>query len=220
MGWVITLGILFVLAILPLGVEAHYDAQGPVVRLILGPVHLTLIPGKKPKKEKKKPEEEKKDQPSSDAPVKQIGKDAPDPAPEAPKEEKGGSVLDFLPLVKTALEFLGDFRRKLRIDHLRLKLIMAGGDPYNLAVNYGRAWAALGNLLPKLEQWFVIKKRDIEVACDFVASEMTVTAHVKLTITLGRLLAAALKFALKALVQFLKILKKRKGGAKNEPDVT
>ena len=97
---------------------------------------------------------------------------------------------------------------------------MAGGDPYNLAVNYGRAWAAVGNLLPKLEQWFVIKKRDIEVECDFVAARTTVIAHMDLRITLGRLLAAAVKFAVKALVKFLKIKKKRKGGAINEPDVT
>ena len=223
MGWLITLGIVVLLAILPLGVSIHYNAEGPLVRLILGPVRLTLVPAKrKPKKEKKKKPEKKKDKPKPSEPVKQIGKDKPDPAPEAKPEEKekGGSILDFLPLVRTLFDFLGDFRRKLRLDNLQLKLIMAGGDPYNLAMNYGRAWAAVGNLLPKLEQWFVIKKRDIEVECDFVATEMTVIAHLDLTITLGRLLAAVFKFLFKVLIQFLKIMKKRKGGAKNEPDVT
>ena len=97
---------------------------------------------------------------------------------------------------------------------------MAGGDPYNLAMNYGKAWAAVGNLLPKLEQWFVIKKRDIEVECDFVAAKTTVIAHLDLTITFGRLLASVFKFLIKALVKFLQIKKKRKGGAVNEPDVT
>lgn len=225
MGWLITLGIAFLLAILPLGVSIHYNAEGPVVRLILGPVRLTLVPAKKkPKKEKKKkPEKEKKqEKPKPEEPVKQIGRDKPDPDPEAKakEEEKGGSILDFLPLVQTLFDFLGDFRRKLRLDNLQLKLIMAGGDPYNLAMNYGRAWAALGNLLPKLEQWFVIRKRDIEVECDFVASETRIIAHLDLTITLGRLLAAVFKFAFKALIKFLQIMKKRKGGAKNEPDVT
>ena len=97
---------------------------------------------------------------------------------------------------------------------------MAGGDPYNLAMNYGKAWAAVGNLLPKLEQWFVIRERDIEVECDFVESSTKVIAHMDLTITLGRLLAAVFKFLFKALIKFLQIMKKRKGGAKNEPDVT
>ena len=213
MGWLITLGILTLLAIAPLGVSIHYNADGALVRLILGPFKLTVVPGKgkppkepKPKKEKKKkPTKTKKSAP------KQVGEAAPPPEPK--KEEKGGSVLDFLPLVQTVFDFLGDFRRKLRLDNLQIKFIMAGGDPYNLALNYGRAWAAVGNLLPKLEQWFVIGKRDIEVECDFWASSPTVIAHLDLTITLGRLLAAIFKLAFKALVKFLQIMKKRKGGA-------
>ena len=213
MGWWITLGILAVLAILPLGVSVKYNAGGPLVRLILGPVGITLIPGKKKeKKEKKQPDKKKEIKPE---PVRQVGKDKPSPKPEPEEtEEKGGSLLDFLPLVKTVFDFLGDFRRKLRLNHLELKLIMAGGDPANLAIHYGRAWAAIGNLLPKLEQWFVIKKRDVEVECDFTAAETTVIARLDLTITLGRLLAAVLRFGFRALREFLKINKKRKGGAK------
>ena len=191
MGWMITLGILVLLAILPLGVSVKYNAEGPLVRLILGPIRLTLIPAKKKKNGEKKKKPEKK---TEEKPVKQIGKDKPDPQ-EKPKEEKGGSLLDFLPLVKTVFSFLGDFRRKLRVDKLELKLIMAGGDPYDLALNYGRAWAAMGNLLPKLEQWFVIRDRDLEVECDFAASETLVIARLDITITLGRLLAAVLRFA-------------------------
>lgn len=210
MGWLITLGILILLAVLPLGVSVKYNADGALVRLILGPVRLTVIPAKKKEENHKKKKPEKK---AEEKTVKQIGKDKPD-MPEQPKEEQGGSLLDFLPLVKTVFSFLGDFRRKLRVDKLELKLIMAGGDPYNLALNYGRAWAAVGNLLPKLEQWFVIKDRDLEVECDFTASETLVIARLDITITLGRLLAALLRFAFRAIVEFMKIMKKRKGGAK------
>ena len=223
MGWWITLGILFLLAILPLGVRVHYNADGALVQIILGPVKLTVVPSKKkPEKEKKDKKEKpkkKKSEKAADKP-KQVGADTPPAEPKSEKKEEGGSILDFLPLVKTLFEFLGDFRRKLRVKNLQLKLIMAGGDPYNLAMNYGKAWAAVGNLLPKLEQWFVIKKRDIEVECDFVAAKTTVIAHLDLTITFGRLLASVFKFLIKALVKFLQIKKKRKGGAVNEPDVT
>ena len=208
MGWWITLGILFLLAILPLGVSVHYNAEGPLVKLILGPIKLTVVPAKK------KPKKEKKPKKAKAAPPKQVGAPNPPPEPTPEKKEQGGSILDFLPLVRTLFDFLGDFRRKLRLDDLQLKLIMAGGDPYDLAMNYGKAWAAVGNLLPKLEQWFVIKKRDIEVECDFVAAKTTVIAHLDLTITLGRLLAAVFKFLFKALVKFIKIMIKRKGGAK------
>ena len=222
MGWIITFSILFLLAILPLGVRVRYNAEGALVKLSIGPFKLQIVPGKKKapkKKDKPNPEKtekkEKKAKPQKEeAKPKQVGADNPPKPAEAPeKKEQGGSVLDFLPLVKTLFEFLGDFRRKLRIKKLYLKLIMAGGDPYDLAMNYGRAWAATGNLLPKLENWFVIKKRDIEVECDFVAEKTTVIAHMDISITLGRLLAAVCKFAWKALRKYLQIKKKRKGGA-------
>ena len=51
MGWWITLAILVLLAILPLGVSVKYDSEGPLVRVILGPVRFTVFP--LPKKEKK-----------------------------------------------------------------------------------------------------------------------------------------------------------------------
>ena len=82
------------------------------------------------------------------------------PAAKQEKSEKksGGPITDFLPLVKVVLKFLDGFRRKLRVNVLDLKLIMAADDPCDLGVNYGKAWAAVGNLMPQLEKIFVIKK--------------------------------------------------------------
>lgn len=212
MGWLIALAVMVLLASLPLGVSVKYDSGGPLVRLLAGPGKLTLYPRpkKKPKPEKKtsekpaEPEKPKQEEPKPPQPPKE----------EAPKpQEKGGSLLDFLPLVKTALDLLGDFRRKLRVRNLELKLILAGNDPCDLAVNYGRTNAAMGNLLPQLERLFVIKKRDIQVECDFTASETLVIARLDVTITLGRLLSLGVRYGLRALKEFLTIKKKRKGGA-------
>lgn len=218
MGWLITLGVIFLLAILPLGVSVKYNADGPRVDVILGPVKLTVFPRpQKEKKEKKKKEAPEKKQEQPPKPEENLPKPPQPPQQEKPKEkpkkEKGGSLTDFLPLVKVALDFLGDFRRKLRLNHLELKLIMAADDPCDLAVNYGRAWAAVGNLMPQLERLFVIKKRDVEVECDFTASQTLVIARLDLTITLGRLLALAVRYGIRAVKEFLKINKKRKGGA-------
>ena len=216
MGWWITLGILFLLAILPLGVSVRYNADGPLVKLILGPLKLQVVPGKKKQpKEKKEKQKKEKPQKPKEKKMKQVGAPNPPQADREPEEKKeqGGSILDFLPLVRTLFDFLGDFRRKLRINNLYLKLIMAGGDPCNLAVNYGRAWAAVGNLLPKLEQWFVIRKRDIEVECDFAASGTTVIAHMDISITLGRLLTLVAVYGCRGLKEFIVFRNKRKGGA-------
>lgn len=255
MGWWITLGILVLLAVLPLGVSVRYDEDGALVRIIAGPIKITLFPRpkkvKKPKKEKKPKEKNPKQEsspkksgnnkkkaasaPKKQEPVQTAKVSEPEqqsqPArnPESPKTEepadpenkekkKGGSLLDFLPLVKTVFDFLGDFKRKLRVNLLELKLTLAADDPCDLAVNYGRAWAALGNLLPRLEQFLVIQRRDIDVQCDFTARDTTVYARLDLTITLGRILAAVFKFAFHALVEFIKIMIKRKGGTKNEPE--
>lgn len=220
MGWLVTLGTLTLLAILPLGVSVKYDSDGALVRLILGPVKITLFP--RPKKEKKPgkaKKNRKEESPDGKKPPEQQPPQSGTQAaakPKEPKKKTGGKLTDFLPLVRTVLDFLGDFRRKLRVNMLELKLIMAADDPCDLAVNYGRAWAAVGNLMPKLEKFLVIKKRNIEVECDFEADETLVVARLDLTITLGRILAAVFTFAFRALIQFLKIMKKRKGGAVNE----
>ena len=223
MGWLITLGVVVLLAVLPLGVRVNYDSTGTLVRIIAGPAKITVFPlPKKEKKEKKKKQPNKEAVSRSDEPVPPQPPKAPAPSTKEkkPTEAKGGSILDFLPLVKLAFDFLGDFRRKLRLDNLYLRLVMAADDPCDLAVNYGRAWAAVGNLMPRLEKIFVIKKRDIEVECDFTASETLVTARLDVTITLGRLLGLVFGYAVRALIQFLKIKKKRKGGAQNESETS
>lgn len=223
MGWWITLGVLILLGLIPLGASAKYNADGAVVRVIIGPIRITLYP--RPKKEKKpnpkaeakkaKKEAEKKAKKEAEKKAKAAAKEktASEKHMRPLVEEKGGSWTDFLPLVKVVLQFLDGFRRKLRVNRLELKLIMAGDDPCDLAVNYGKAWAAVGNLMPRLERVFVIRKRDVEVECDFSASQTLVIARLDLTITLGRLLGLVLVLAVRALVKYIQILSKRKGGA-------
>lgn len=213
MGWWITLGIAALLAVLPMGIRFCYDADGPLVKLVLGPLKLTVFPRPKkvakPKGEAAKEPEKKPEDVDSSLP-----KPPQPPAEKKPeKQEKGGSMMDFLPFVKLAFDFLGDFRRKLRMKQLYLRLILASDDPCDLAVNYGKTWAAAGNLIPALERWFVIKKRDVEVACDFTASETKVIARVEITITLGRLLSLAAVYSVRGIKEFLNFRNKRKGGA-------
>ena len=205
----ITFGIVFLLTILPLGIRICYDAHGLLVNAILGPAKLTLYPMKK--KEKTDPEEAS----GNIRQEEKMPKPPTPPKPEEPKdvvETRGGSIAEFRPFVKLALEFLGDFRRKLRIHNLYLRLILGGGDPYELAVNYGRAWAAMGNLLPQMDRLFLIKKRDVEVECDFTAPETKVIVQADITITLGRLLALAVVYGIRAVKEYL-TMKNRKGGA-------
>lgn len=214
MGWLITLGILILLAILPLGADVRYDSDGPVVRVIAGPVCLQVFPGKKKTKNDKKQKSPKKEKANRKTVAEQQPSTTQPAVSGTPQtQKKGGSVTDFLPLVKLGLNFLGDFRRKLRVNRLDLNLVMAGGDPCDLAVNYGKAWAALGNLWPRLEEWFVIKKRNVQIQCDFEGSETLITARLNITITLGRIISLAVRYGIRAVKELLKINNKRKGGA-------
>ena len=206
MGWLIFLAILVLLAILPLGASVLYDEDGPSVRIVAGPVKIQVFPmKKKPKKDKTKKEK----------PQKELKK--PAQAGEAqkpfPKPKTGGSWTDFLPLVQGVLDLLNDLRRKLRVNELKLHLTMAGDDPCDLAVNYGRMNASLAALIAQLERVLVIQKRDVHVDCDFTASETVILARLDLTITLGRILSIAVRYGVRGLMTFLKIKKQREGGA-------
>ena len=193
MGWLLTLAVVAGLAFLPLGVSAKYGSAGPLVRLLIGPAGIQLYPGKKKKKEDKQAEETQEQG--------QAG------------EQKGGALSDFVPLVRAILDFLVDFRRKIRVRTLQLKLTLAGGDPCDLAVNYGRAWAALEGFYPQLDRFFIIKDRQLDVACDFVAERTEIYARLDITITLGRLLLIAARHGGRVLREFSRIVKLRKGGA-------
>lgn len=193
MGWLIALAVVCALAVLPIGFRAVYRESQPGVWLLLGPVKLRVYPGKT-KKDKNKSK-----------PAKAKG--------QTPKQEKGGSYRDFFPVVKTILAFLEYFRRKIRVNDLELKVILAGDDPSDLAVNYGKAWAALGNLMPQLERFFVIKKRNLEVACDFASETTLIFAKADVTITIARALHLLGRYGIRILKDLLKLKKLRKGGA-------
>ena len=204
MGWLIAAGVLVLLAILPVGISALYNEDGPLVNLLIGPIKILLFPSKKKekteKKEKKKPKKETK---SSSGKKK-----------DKEKKKNGGNIKDFLPLVEKALDLLDAFRKKLRVDRLEMKLVLAGSDPADLAENYGKAWTVLGNMMPLLENVFVIKKRDLEVECDFLADNTLISARLDLTITVGRVILLLIVQGIPALKEFIKLMNKRKGGAK------
>ena len=178
MGWLIFLGVLVLLGCLPLGVRLNFDEGGFRAAVLIGRIPVPLYPV--PRWLRNMPSRHKKKEQS------------PEPKPKGAEpqsqEQPGGGIRRFLPFARLGLELLGE-------------------DPCDLAVNYGRAWAALGNLMPNLERALVIRKRDVEIQCDFQAEETTVVFAMDLTMTLGRLLGLALGYGLRALKLFLTMKK-------------
>ena len=102
MGWIIALAIIFLLAIMPLGVSVRYDSGGPLVRVVAGPIKLKVFPGKKkdPDAPPKPKKEKKKKTPAKDSGGKQTGQKV--------KKKSGGPISDFFPFVTLVLDFLLD----------------------------------------------------------------------------------------------------------------
>lgn len=195
MGWLIAAGILVLLAVLPVGVRAVYDAPGVLVDVIAGPMRFRIFPasgGSEEKQQKKK-----------------TGK-----AKQTGGKQAGGSVSDFKPLVRLVLTLLNEFRQKLRVSRLDVQWLLAGTDPCDLSLQYGRAWAIVGNLWPQLERVLAIKRRNVDISCDYTAETSRIYARVDLTITVGRLLYLAFKHGFPLLREYRNIMNTRKGGAK------
>lgn len=212
----IVLLVLAALALLPVGARVRYDEDGVSLKLAVGPMRIGILPKKKKtakqqeKEARKKKEKAAKKQAEKAEKAKKSAEEKKPAAQTPAPEKKGGSVLDFLPLLEPVAGFLGAFRRRLLLRRLVLKVTFAGGDPCELALHYGQAWAAVGNLMPHLERWFRIRKREINVQCDFTGGSTAILADLYVTITVGWVLGLGVHYGLRALKAFLQVKKKRK----------
>ena len=191
MGWLIALVLVSAILFFPLGFSAIYRQNDPGVWLLIGPLHFRVYPGKEKKKKSIKSSSQKE---KSDL-------------------LKGGRYSDFLPIARTLYAFLGEFRRRIRVKQLEFKIVLAGEDPADLAINYGRACAVMGNIIPRLDRLLNIKNRNIEVDCDYSAEETLVYARIDATLTLMRAAHLLSRHGIKIIKQLLELKKLRKGGA-------
>ena len=61
-----------------------------------------------------------------------------------------------------------------------------------------------------LSRLFVIKKKDIRVACDFEAESTLIYLRMMVTITLGRIMQLLVRYGIRAVKQLLAMKKQRK----------
>lgn len=195
MGWLIFVLCLLLLLLMPLKLFVRYNGNLRAW-LTFGPVTINLYPKKRSPGKKR-------------ASQKKNGFESHEEVKKQKKSDKESVVA----IIKLILDFLNDFRTKLRIDDLQLRIILADEDPCDLSVNYGRSWAALGSFYPQLERFFVIKKRQVEIECDYTAEETVINASADLTITVGRILTLGVYHGFKLLRKYLIFMKKSKDGA-------
>lgn len=175
---------------LRVGIQIKYDYGGLKIWARLSVIHLLVYP--KLRREKKS---------------KTIGeKGAKEDLFKAEPSllQKIGGALDYAQkLLPIALEAAGQFKRKLQIDRLRLKLKVGGSsDPADAAIRYGQANAVLGTLWYPLNKSFTIKDGTAKTDLDFDIDGMTIYAELALSIRIGQLLKLGVHYGVKGLQAF------------------
>lgn len=189
----IILAILLIIAMFKVGVFAAYSKDGAELACFAGPVRIKILPqtDKKSKNKKEKFKKKKKKKKSADR------------TPEEKKEKKGGSAALVLKLLPGIGEALGNFRKKLSIDILKVYYTYACDDPYKAAMGFGYASAGLGTITALIRRFFKVKELDMRSNVSFEETEPVVYLEAQFSIRIWESLAIALKF----LIFFLKVLK-------------
>ena len=184
MWWIIPVAIALViagLAVLPVGLRVIYDKDGLTAKLLVWffpyKLNITEINEKSFERRMK---------------TKKMMEENPDYQP--PIIHPDGTLREFFPLLDLYLQLLFNKKYKLRVKLLELKLTMANDDPFDLAMNYGKAQMIIAGLLPQLERIFNIEKKEIDIACDFLAEETMLYARADLRMPLARLIGALVDF--------------------------
>ena len=157
----------------PAGVRLSYESGALRVAVRFGSVRVDVYPPKK-----KQPEKEPK--------AKKEKVKAAEPAAEKTKtpvnrEQIFYSLEVLPPILGKALRRVG---KSLRFDPLKIYLLVAGRDPADTAVLYGRLEAVLAAGLPVFHRLSHIKNQDIRLFLDFSREEMDCIADVGVSLRL------------------------------------
>ena len=199
----IILLVLLLLLSLPVGVSGGYDFGELLLALKIGPVRLQLLPRKlkKPKKakqEKHGSEKKKKKEKASRLPIPALSFQM---------------ITDY---VRLGVRTLRRLRHRLRISDLRIWYLAAAEDPSDAALAYGRAHAAVAELLAILHAAFDVRDQDVRLRVDFTETKNQFSVSGTVTIRIGQLLTVAIA----ALIDFLKILLRQRREAKLKSERT
>lgn len=177
------------------------------IRLRLGPAKLTLLP-RPPKKDRPKREKKPKKQPLDGE--KKPKKKAP--------SITARDILDALPALFESLKAgLRKTRRRLRIDPLRIAVVLGGDDPADVGELYGMVSAAMYTVMPQLERLTYMPDPRIHLEADFTAAQTRAEGTVGLSLQIRDLFAIGWAFGRPLLRWFLHFRKNSAARAAQTP---
>lgn len=183
------LALIALLLAMRVGIVLEYSEEGFLLEIIAGSRSISIYP--RELKEKKAVKEKK--------PAKR-------PAQTAPK--KGGRMDAFKDIWVFIKKIIIRLRHKFRMDELIIHSMVAGENPVAVALLYGGVSAAMGMIIPLLEQNFNIKKRDIQSTFSFEFSEPRIFFRAKLTMAVWQVLYVGLP----AILDYMKLKRIKEDG--------
>lgn len=177
------LAVLVLALLIPVKVRFSYDQGDLALAVRYGPVKIRLFPPKEEEKKEKPPKKKKEGEKEG----KKEKKEKP------PKEKKKGKInsdqilyaLETLPpILGRALRRTG---RSIHIRPLKAHVLVAGLDPADTALLYGRLEAAVCGGLPVLKRVMRVKEEDIRLYLDFSGERMDAIVDVGVTLRPGSL---------------------------------
>lgn len=195
---VIVLLVLTLFMLIPLGVDGGYNGRSLILSVRVGLINIRIFP-QKPKKPKIKKLKTKKPK------VKKAKKQDEEIAEET-KPKKKLDKKELFRLIKVGLKALGRFRRKLRVNYIRIHYIFATDDPFKTAMGFGASSAAINAIVPLVDRAFVIKERDIGTSFDFLSDRPSFDIWLNMSIQIWEVFYVVIAFG----VDFLKLKIKSK----------
>lgn len=192
---VLTVLLLLILALIlllqiPVRVRFSYGQGDLTLRLRFGPVKIQLFPRPEQSEEPKKQPPEKPKKEKKEKPEKPKGK--------INREQIFYALEKLPPILGRALRRTG---RSIRLEPLKVYVLVAGYDPADTGLLYGRLTAALAAGLPVLRQTVRIRDEDIRLYLDFTEQQTDCIADVGLVLRPWSLAAAGVR-ALASLVKW------------------
>ena len=190
----IVLLVLLVLA-LRVGCRADYSEEGFFLWLTIGALRFQLLP-QKPKKERREKREKQKKQDAQE----EKDQKAEQETDKAGKTGKPGKLNLLLDLAEPILRALGQLRRRLRVEGIRLNYVIGGADdPAQAAIRYGIVSAGGGALIPLINEAFDVRDWDMHLSVDFDEKESRVALSAQADWRVGQLLRILIALAIQAL---------------------
>lgn len=179
------------------------------VRLRLGPAKLTLLP-RRSKGQAEAGKEAEKAQKAAAGRREKPKKKAP--------SITARDILDALPALFESLKAgLRKTRRRLRIDPLRIAVVLGGDDPADVGELYGMVSAAMYTVMPQLERLTYMPDPRIHLEADFTAAQTRAEGTVGLSLQIRDLFAIGWAFGRPLLRWFLHFRKNSAARAAQTP---